>query len=76
MTWKGLADQLESKGHDIVTGAGRDRSQRDAGVEDPRTSWSAAGGFSPAGGNETLRKAQDGAGGETQVIERGSYTAK
>ena len=59
-----------------MTSSGMSQSQRDAGVEDPRTSRSAASGFSSTGGSETLREAQDGAGGETQVIERGSYTAK
>ena len=45
-------------------------------MKDLRTSWSAAGGFASTEGSETLRKAQDEAGGENQVIERGSYTKK
>ena len=59
-----------------MAGSGMDQSRKDTGVEDPRASRSAAGGFNSTRGSETLRKAQDGAGGETQVIERGSYTAK
>ena len=58
-----------------MAGSGMNRSQKDTGGEDPRTSRSAAGDFASIGGSEALRKAQDGAGGENQVIERGSYTA-
>ena len=46
MLLKDLAGRLEGKGHDIMTISGMSKSQRDAGVEDPRTSRSAASGFS------------------------------